>query len=33
LDYCIKILGEYSKALRSVRASGAVDFKNHPNGL
>ncbi|MCX6117772.1 MAG: NAD(P)H-dependent oxidoreductase [Proteobacteria bacterium] len=33
LDYCIKLLGEYSKALRSVRASGAVDFKNHPNGL
>jgi azobenzene reductase len=33
LDYTVAVLGEYAKALRTVRASGVIDFKNHPNGL
>jgi NAD(P)H-dependent FMN reductase len=33
LQYCLKLLLEYSKALKLVRASGVVDFKTHPNGM
>jgi NAD(P)H-dependent FMN reductase len=33
LDYFLKILGAYSSALTSVRASGIVDTKSFPNGL
>ena len=33
LTYCLRLLGEYGKALRLVRESGVVDFKNHANGL
>ena len=33
LQYCLKLLIEYSKALKLVRASGVVDFKTHPNGM
>jgi NAD(P)H-dependent FMN reductase len=33
LRYCLALLVEYGKALRSVRDSGVVDFKNHPNGM
>lgn len=33
LQYCLKLLVEYSKALGQVRGSGVVDFKNHPNGM
>lgn len=32
-DYCLRLLCQYEKALRYVRESGVVDFKNHPNGL
>lgn len=33
LDYFLKVLAEYSKALATVRASGVIDTKNFPNGL
>jgi NAD(P)H-dependent FMN reductase len=33
LDYFLKVLKEYAKALASVRASGIIDIKNFPNGL
>lgn len=33
LDYALRLLGEYSKALRMVRASGVIDHKAHPNGM
>lgn len=33
LNYCLKLLIEYSRALHMVRSSGVVDFKNHPNGM
>lgn len=33
LDYFLRILTEYSKALGTVRASGVVDTKTFPNGL
>jgi NAD(P)H-dependent FMN reductase len=33
LDYFLKLLREYSKALSAVRASGVVDLKTFPNGL
>ncbi|AMO57189.1 flavoprotein [Endozoicomonas montiporae] len=32
-DYALKLLGEYSKALRQVRASGVVDHKTFRNGM
>lgn len=33
LQYCLKLLVEYGKALKMVRSSGVVDFKLHPNGM
>ncbi|MFZ9520528.1 MAG: NADPH-dependent FMN reductase [Silvanigrellaceae bacterium] len=33
LDYFLKVLGEYSKALQLVRESGVIDTKTFPNGL
>ncbi len=33
IDYGLKLLGEYSKALRMVRESGVIDHKAHPNGM
>lgn len=33
LDYGIKILAEYSKALRSVRSSGVIDDQTFPFGM
>jgi NAD(P)H-dependent FMN reductase len=33
LDYCLKVLHQYGKALAMVRESGIIDFINHPNGL
>lgn len=33
LDYSLRLLGEYSKALRLVRESGVIDHKAHPNGM
>jgi len=33
LDYFLKVLREYSKALSIVRASGVIDTKTFPNGL
>jgi len=33
LAYSIEILGEYSKALAAVRASGKVDLKTFPTGM
>jgi hypothetical protein len=33
LAYSIEILGEYSKALGAVRASGKVDLKTFPTGM
>ncbi len=32
-SYCLKLLGEYGKALKLVRASGVVDHKAYPNGM
>lgn len=31
--YCLKLLGEYAKALKLVRESGVVDHKTYPNGM
>ncbi|NBW80942.1 NADPH-dependent oxidoreductase [bacterium] len=33
LEYFLKVLGEYSKALLLVRESGVIDTKTFPNGL
>ena len=33
LDYCLSMLGEYSKALKGVRDSGVVNNKDFPFGL
>jgi len=33
LDYFLRVLKEYAKALSTVRASGAIDTKTFPNGL
>lgn len=33
LDYCLRLLLQYGKALTLVRESGVIDFKNHPNGM
>jgi NAD(P)H-dependent FMN reductase len=33
LDYCLRVLREYGKALKMVRDSGVLDYKTHPNGL
>jgi NAD(P)H-dependent FMN reductase len=33
LDYCLRILHQYGKALKLVRESGVIDYKNHANGL
>ncbi|MBM3382748.1 MAG: NAD(P)H-dependent oxidoreductase [Betaproteobacteria bacterium] len=33
LDYFLRVLKEYAKALSTVRASGIIDVKNFPNGL
>lgn len=33
LDYFLRVLKEYAKALSSVRASGVIDTKSFPNGL
>lgn len=33
LAYSIEILGEYSKALAAVRASGKIDMKTFPTGM
>ena len=33
LDYCLKLLLQYGKALTLVRESGVIDYKNHPNGM
>jgi NAD(P)H-dependent FMN reductase len=32
-EYCLRLLGQYGKALALVRESGVVDYKNHPNGM
>lgn len=31
--YCLKLLAEYAKALKSVRSSGVIDHKTYPNGM
>ncbi|RZA24938.1 MAG: NADPH-dependent oxidoreductase [Proteobacteria bacterium] len=31
--YCLKLLAEYSKALKAVRESGVIDHKTYPNGM
>lgn len=31
--YCLKLLGEYAKALKTVRSSGIIDHKTYPNGM
>ena len=33
LEYGVKVLAEYSKAMRSVRASGVIDDQNFPYGM
>ncbi|NCN28450.1 NAD(P)H-dependent oxidoreductase [bacterium] len=33
IDYSIKLLGEYAKALSNVRSSGVIDAKNYPFGM
>jgi len=33
LDYFLKLLAEYAKALSGVRSSGVIDTKTFPNGL
>lgn len=33
LDYFLRVLAEYSKALAAVRSSGVIDCKTFPNGL
>lgn len=33
LQYCLRLLQEYGKALRLVRESGVIDYVRHPNGL
>jgi NAD(P)H-dependent FMN reductase len=33
LDYFLRVLKEYAKALSTVRASGVIDTKSFPNGL
>lgn len=33
LDYFLRVLAEYSKALATVRSSGVIDCKTFPNGL
>ena len=33
IDYGIRLLAEYSKALRGVRDSGRIDHKTYPNGM
>jgi NAD(P)H-dependent FMN reductase len=33
LDYCLRILVEYGRALTLVRESGVIDYKTHPNGM
>lgn len=33
LDYFLRVLKEYSKALSSVRSSGVIDTRTFPNGL
>lgn len=33
LDYCLTLLGEYSKALKPVRESGKINTKDFPFGL
>lgn len=33
LRYCLRVLIEYTKALRQVRASGVIDLETYPYGL
>ncbi|MCS7304456.1 MAG: NAD(P)H-dependent oxidoreductase [Thermoguttaceae bacterium] len=33
LTYCLKVLIEYTKALRAVRSSGVIDLKTFPYGM
>ena len=33
IEYSVRILLEYSKALQLVRASGAIDLKSYPFGM
>lgn len=33
IDYALKLLGGYGKALKEVRAAGLVDLKTYPNGM
>lgn len=33
LEYSMKVLMEYAKAMQPIRTSGAVDFKKFPNGM
>ena len=33
IDYALKLLGGYGKALSEVRAAGLVDLKTYPNGM
>lgn len=33
LDYSLRMLMEYAKALQAVRSSGVIDYKTYPNGM
>lgn len=33
IDYSLRMLLEYARALQSVRASGVIDYKTYPNGM
>jgi hypothetical protein len=33
LDYFLRVLKEYAKALSTVRSSGVIDTRTFPNGL
>lgn len=33
LAYSVKVLEEYTKAFQSIRKSGVIDLKTHPNGM
>ena len=33
VDYALRVLLEYAKALRSVRESGLLDYKTYPFGM
>jgi NAD(P)H-dependent FMN reductase len=33
LDYCLKLLQAYGKAMKEIRSSGVIDHKAYPNGM